>query len=153
MIQGFFSVFKCFSNHLIYIKRKEILSSWQLKDRATQETLTLKLYLNTFVNEWTNSHKLCEKCPNTEFFLVSIFSYSVRIRENTDQKKLRIWTLFTQWQNIKIWHRINLHLLNKFSNGIWISMLRYILRYNRHNTHHHMNIYPSPYFQDFSWKR
>ena len=24
------------------------------------------------------------------------FSYSVRIWENTDQKKLRIWTLFTQ---------------------------------------------------------
>ena len=32
---------------------------------------------------------LREKCPNTEFFLV-------RIRQNTDQKKLRIWTLFTQ---------------------------------------------------------
>ena len=28
-------------------------------------------------------------CPNTEIFLV-------RMRENTDQKKLRIWTLFTQ---------------------------------------------------------
>ena len=33
---------------------------------------------------------LSEKCPNTEFFLV-------RIQENEDQKKLRIWTLFTQW--------------------------------------------------------
>ena len=30
-----------------------------------------------------------EKCSNTEFFLVRIFLYS-------DQKKLRIWTLFTQ---------------------------------------------------------
>ena len=30
------------------------------------------------------------------FFLVHNFSYSVRIRENTEQKKLRIWTLFTQ---------------------------------------------------------
>ena len=39
---------------------------------------------------------LCEKCPNTEFFLVRIFPYPVRIRENTDQKNLRIWTLFTQ---------------------------------------------------------
>ena len=48
-----------------------------------------------------------EKCLNTEIFLVRIFlhldwirrftPYSVRIRENTDQKKLRIWTLFTQW--------------------------------------------------------
>ena len=34
---------------------------------------------------------LREKCPNTEFFLVPIFLYSVRIQENTDQKKLRIW--------------------------------------------------------------
>ena len=29
---------------------------------------------------------LCEKCPNTEIFLVRIFLYSVRV-----------WTLFTQW--------------------------------------------------------
>ena len=51
---------------------------------------------------------LLEKCPNTEFFW-SVFScipteygdlskslYSVRIQENTDQKKLCIWTVFTQ---------------------------------------------------------
>ena len=41
-------------------------------------------------------YSLREKCPNTEFFLVRIFLYSVRIQENTNQKKLRIWTLFTQ---------------------------------------------------------
>ena len=51
---------------------------------------------------------LLEKCPNTEFFPVRIFPHSDRIRrdncpysarmwENTDQKELRIWTLFTQW--------------------------------------------------------
>ena len=39
---------------------------------------------------------LREKCPNTEFFLLRIFLYSVRIEEITDQKKLRIRTLFTQ---------------------------------------------------------
>ena len=53
---------------------------------------------------------LCEKYQNTEVFLVRIFffirteygdlprksPYSVRIHENTDQKNLRIWTLFTQ---------------------------------------------------------
>ena len=38
---------------------------------------------------------LREKCPNTEFFPVRIFLYSFLIQENTDQKKLRIWTLFT----------------------------------------------------------
>ena len=31
-----------------------------------------------------------KKCPNTDFFLVHIFRYSVRIEENTDQKKLLI---------------------------------------------------------------
>ena len=54
-------------------------------------------------------HKLHEKCP--KFFsgsysgiltehgeIWSISPYSVRLRENTDQKKLRIWKLFTQYQ-------------------------------------------------------
>ena len=31
-----------------------------------------------------------------KFFLVCIFLYSDWVQENTDQKKLRIWTLFTQ---------------------------------------------------------
>ena len=35
-----------------------------------------------------------EKCPNTEIHRIS--PYSVQIRENTDQKKLRSWTLFMQ---------------------------------------------------------
>ena len=39
---------------------------------------------------------LREKSPNMEFFLVFIFLYSVRIQENTDKKKLCIWTFFTQ---------------------------------------------------------
>ena len=42
---------------------------------------------------WKKS--LREKCPNTEFFLVRIFLYSDWIQENRDQKKLRMWTLFT----------------------------------------------------------
>ena len=58
-----------------------------------------------------NKKTLREKCPNTEFFLVRVFPlsdwiwrdtsispYSVQIRENTNQKKLCIWTLFTQWE-------------------------------------------------------
>ena len=39
---------------------------------------------------------LREKCPNTEFFLVCIFLYSLRIQKTMDQNKLRIWTHFTQ---------------------------------------------------------
>ena len=38
-----------------------------------------------------------ENYPNLEFFLVHILPYSVQIRKNTHQKKLQIWTLFTQW--------------------------------------------------------
>ena len=30
------------------------------------------------------------KCPNTEFFLLRIFLYSVRMQENTDQNNLLI---------------------------------------------------------------
>ena len=33
---------------------------------------------------------LREKCSNTEFLLVRIFLYSLRIQDNTDLKKLRI---------------------------------------------------------------
>ena len=36
---------------------------------------------------------LREKCSNTEFFLVHIFPHLDWMRENTDQRKLRIWTL------------------------------------------------------------
>ena len=39
---------------------------------------------------WIQKRALHEKCSNTGFFLVPIFSY-------LDQKKLRIWTLFTWW--------------------------------------------------------
>ena len=49
-----------------------------------------------FIND-SESEALREKCPNTEFFLVRIFPYSARIWENTEQKKLRIGTLFMQW--------------------------------------------------------
>ena len=45
---------------------------------------------------------LRENCPKTEFFLVRIFLYSVRIQENTDQKKLRIWTVSMHCQFSKI---------------------------------------------------
>ena len=58
----------------------------------------------------STDQSLREKCPKMEFFLVCSLLYSDRIwrftswssvfslnKENTDQKKLRIWTLFAQW--------------------------------------------------------
>ena len=51
------------------------------------------------------STKHCVKSVQRRSFFWSVSSrilrispYSVRMWENTDQKKLRIWTLFTQWQ-------------------------------------------------------
>ena len=59
--------------------------------------LILDIWLGSeYASAWNNCEQLPlrERCSNTEFFLVRIFLYSVQIRENTDQKKLRIWTLF-----------------------------------------------------------
>ena len=42
-------------------------------------------------------NSLRENCPNTEFLPARIFLYSVLIHENKDQRKIRIWTFFTQW--------------------------------------------------------
>ena len=68
-----------------------------------------------WTNTWANSnlqyHIHCVKRVQMRSFFWSVFSrvrteygeilrispYSVRMRENTDQKKLRIWTHFTQW--------------------------------------------------------
>ena len=55
--------------------------------------------------------------------LRSKFLYSVWIRENTDQKKLRIWTLFTQWLLIK---RYKIEL----GNQLLYFLLFYIIFYN-----------------------
>ena len=38
---------------------------------------------------------------NTEILWWSKSPYSVRIQENTDREKIRIWALFTQWGGIK----------------------------------------------------
>ena len=70
----------------------------------TETGITSFLHLSSFILHY---RPLREKCPNKEFFLVRIFpysrwtrkfkEYSERVRENTDQKKLGIWPLFTQF--------------------------------------------------------
>ena len=49
-------------------------------------------YLRELSNNFYGDHALREKSPNTKFFLVLIFPYSVQMRESTDGKKFRIWT-------------------------------------------------------------
>ena len=49
------------------------------KSKTSQETYkTISIFKSKFNRK---------KCLNTEFYLVCIFPYSVKIRENTDQKK------------------------------------------------------------------
>ena len=62
--------------------------SWEFTSILNTGIVFLELYFDT----------LCEKSSNTEFFLAHIFPHSVQIKENTDQKKLSIWTVFAQWQ-------------------------------------------------------
>ena len=52
--------------------------------------------------------------------ILRISPYSVRMQENTDQKKLRIWTLFTQWRISEGFHMEYKNILVKalFENGL-----------------------------------
>ena len=66
--------------------------------------------MNIFKDKITTFHQHCMKSFQIRIFFWSVFSciwteygdlpsksrYSVRIQENTDQKKLRFWTLFPQ---------------------------------------------------------
>ena len=79
--------------------------NWRCFSRGLNTTYVFLQSLSSFIEFFVQlivkiklmiNIPLREKCPNTESFLVFIFPYSVRIQGNTDQKKLRIWTLFTQ---------------------------------------------------------
>ena len=80
------SVFRYF-HAVLYLSKESAKSMW-LKN------ISMNLW-PIFAGE-SQIVSLREKCPNTEFFLVCIFPYSVWIREEKDQKRLRIWTLFRQ---------------------------------------------------------
>ena len=49
------------------------------------DSLTKPIKKELSVLWFPGTYALREKCPNTEFILVRIFLYSVRIQENTDQ--------------------------------------------------------------------
>ena len=65
------------------------------------------------------SNSLREKCQNREFFLVRIFPYLDWIRENTDQKKLCIWTFFEQWFFVCYWLHCIINIMKNKSSMIW----------------------------------
>ena len=57
-------------------------------DCFARALLLMQRATSIYYSKLNFNYTLREKCPNTEFFLVLIFLYS-------DQKKIRIWTLFT----------------------------------------------------------
>ena len=82
----------------------------RLNELSVHGEIDIKIHtINDFKSPTYDIH--CVKVVQIRSFFWSIFSrirteygeirsispYSVRMRENTDQKKLRIWTHFTQW--------------------------------------------------------
>ena len=57
--------------------------------------------------------QLREKCPDTEFFPVRIFLYSVQIQENTDQKKLCSKCKYCYMSNVNRHALIEIIFVNK----------------------------------------
>ena len=76
----------------------------------------------------------CVKSVQIRSFFWSIFSrtrtvygmilrispYSVRMRENKDQKKLRIWILFTQWMAVRVTEKKTTQSWNSFAEQITV---------------------------------
>ena len=84
---------QCLSHIRKVIDRTKRMWRDTLIYRITNPELQLERIKPNPNHQWP----MCEKCSNTEFLLVRIFPYSVQIPENTDQKKLHIWTISTQW--------------------------------------------------------
>ena len=97
------------------------------------EQICIKLWIYIYFT-FTKNIKLLEKCPYTEFFLVRIFlysllcksPYSVWVQDNTDQKKLRIWTFFKQCHRRKTFR--NRSKLKDFAANVLLYILRNFLR-------------------------
>ena len=93
----------------------QLFSPWLLSLSPLSLSLSLSLYIYVYIyifwyifllesskimgniNPKFLFQSLREKYPRTEFFLVRIFMYSVRLQQDNDRKKPRIWTLFMQW--------------------------------------------------------
>ena len=90
----------------VYLKLR-FTSTYSSKDFKTiyfVVMVTSRGVFKALPNTWEGA--LREKDPNTEFFLVCIFPYSVEMLENADQKKFRIWTPFSQWSFMRYLHAV-----------------------------------------------
>ena len=90
-----------------------------------------------------------DKCPYTEFFLVHIFPYSVWIRENRDQKKLRIWAFFRQCVVLETCPLQNVLFLKSLHYDhylIWISKANQHSRVKRKHIWHDFHAVVKPLY-------
>ena len=96
-----------FQKKIMFRLREKLASSVRMNERTSKYEFTgpkhLKEYNTINLKYERNTCRrnlaclsLREKCQNIEFFSGPYFLYSDWIQENTDQKKLRIWTLFAQ---------------------------------------------------------
>ena len=122
-----------------------IKSRWKVKSKFSWYLLMLHLgsssevFWHTTKKFEKNAHYVCKHCVKSvqiRSFFWSVFSrirteygeillispYLVWIRENTDQKKLRVWTLFTQW-----WFKNMFDVNNKDTRTALASVLMYLL--------------------------
>ena len=87
---------------ILDISKMAIHEYWYdyVKPKYVNKTKLCYMDTDSFVVHIKQEH--CVKSIQIRSFFWSVFSrispYSVRIRRNTDQKKLCIWTLFTQWK-------------------------------------------------------
>ena len=119
-------------NYSVIFKRQKRLSSLEaFKEHFKKQFFTILCVFILLINEFSNasikSH--CMKSVQVRSFFWYVFSciqaeygdllykypHLVRIKENINQKNLRIWTLFTQWV-------ITLLLLSQLNLCIWATL-------------------------------
>ena len=91
-----------------------------IRDTAGKKRSRRTQYCVKSVQIWTFFWSVFSRIRTEYGEIRSIFPYSVRIRENTDQKKLGIWTLFTQrrqLQNVMFFKQMQLYTKTLYKNS------------------------------------
>ena len=72
----------------------------------------ISLLIDAACTAWKKSKNRVFSGPYIPAFGLGISSYSVWMRENTDQKKFRIWPLLKQWWRCLFWSEFHLFDVN-----------------------------------------
>ena len=85
-ISSSYQIINSFPNKLKSLPSKFCKSFWYKSDHCVKSIQIRSFFWSVFSRIRTEYGEI-----------LRISTYSVRMREKTDQKKFRIWTLFTQW--------------------------------------------------------